>query len=198
MPPILRTVERRISRGLSIVAEAAAWMMLIMIAVIMIDVVARKIPAVQGFISDTWLINYIASVKLQEWEWHLHTVVFALGLGAAYLADAHVRVDLWRDKRSERTKAWVEIFGIIVFFIPYAAVLLFYATEFAWISHIQNEGSNAYTGLGNRWIIKSVLALGILCLLLSAVAGLIRSIGVLVDGNAGARKAPPPPLSIDQ
>lgn len=185
MPAILTKAERWISRWLAVVAEVAAWLLLAMIVVIMIDVVARKIPAVQGFISDTWLVNYIASVKLQEWEWHLHTVVFALGLGATYLAGGHVRVDLWREKRSPRTKAWVEILGIVFLFIPYVATLCYYAFVFASISYLQGEGSNAYTGLGNRWIIKSVLAFGILCLLLSAVAGLIRSVAELRHGGPG-------------
>ncbi len=69
--------------------------------------------------------------------------------------------------------------------------LLFWSTSlirltvFASISYLQGEGSNAYTGLGNRWIIKSVLAFGILCLLLSAVAGLIRNVAELRRGGSG-------------
>ena len=43
------------------------------------------------------------------------------GLCLAYLNGAHVRVDLWRESRSPRTKAWVEVGGLLVLGIPMSA-----------------------------------------------------------------------------
>lgn len=186
MPVSLLRLADAIARILSLVASAAAWLLLVMVAVIMFDVTARKIPAFQGLIIDSWLVGYVSSIKLQEWEWHLHTIVFALCLGATYVADGHVRVDLWREKRSERTQAWIEVIGILLLLIPYVGILLYYSIDFVATSYLQGEGSTAVMGLGHRWLIKAVLAFGFLLLLLAALVVLLRKIAFL----AGLRPSP--------
>ena len=190
MPASLLRLADAIARALSLVASVAAWLLLVMVAVIMFDVTARKIPAFQGLIIDSWLVGYVSSIKLQEWEWHLHTIVFALCLGATYVADGHVRVDLWREKRSERTQAWIEVIGILFMLIPYVGILLYYAVDFVATSFLQGEGSTAVMGLGHRWLIKAVLALGLLMLLLAGVAVLLRRIAFLA-GPGPSREAAP-------
>lgn len=46
---------------------------------------------------------------LQELEWHFFFALVFLTIGAALLADRHVRIDIVRERLSERTRAKIEI-----------------------------------------------------------------------------------------
>ena len=123
--------------------------------VIVFDVVTRK-------------FFVLGSTKLQEMEWHLHTLLFAFCLGYAYLKDAHVRIDLIRDRLSRRKKLWIELVGCLVFLIPYCIVVLHHGEDWWYRSFAINESSDSATGLPYRWIIKATIPLGFILLLLAA------------------------------
>ena len=146
-------------RLVAVAGQVGAWMALPLMAFTVVDVVGRR------------LFN-IGSTTLQEWEWHFHTVLFAACFGFAYIRNAHVRVDLLRARWSARTKAWMELLGIVLFLLPYLGLLGFYAWSFVSMSYAQNEISSAVDGLGHRWIIKSALLL-MVALLVLACAGIV-------------------------
>ncbi len=156
-----------------------------MIAVILVDVIGRQIPGAQTFTPWPEVNAYLSSTHLQELEWHLHTAVFALALGYAYIANAHVRVDLLREKWTTRRKIVVEMIGIAIFVVPYTATLLLYAVEFAADAYELGEASMNPSGMAYRWFIKAVLALGLLLVLLSAVSVFLRHWSALVDLKRG-------------
>lgn len=151
-----------------------SWIVLILIAVIVYDVVTRKIPFVQHFIQESFLYEFISPTKLQELEWHLHAVFFLLAFGFAYVHNAHVRVDVIRESLSVRTQAWVELAGILFLGGPYIAVLLFFGWDFVASSYAQGEGSDALTGIPNRWIVKSFVIIGLVLLCLAMIATAIQ------------------------
>jgi TRAP-type mannitol/chloroaromatic compound transport system permease small subunit len=157
-----------------------AWLSLPLIAVIMFDVVTRKIVWIQQMIQNSWMHDYISSTKLQEWEWHLHTALFLLALGFAYSRNSHVRVDLVREKFSSYGQVWIELLGCVLFLIPYTLVVLWFAWDFVEQAYVSNEVSSAMTGLSHRWIIKSFLLVGLFLALLAGIAMLIRTIAYLV------------------
>ena len=99
----------------------------------------------------------LGSTKLQELEWHIHAVLFLFCLGWAYLKDAHVRIDLVRERLSDRAQKWVELIGCLMFLIPYAVIVIFYGVDWWHRSFIQNESAASATGLPYRWIIKAAL-----------------------------------------
>ena len=142
----------------SFIGKAASWLAIALMLTIMLDVISRS----QGF-------TLVSSTKLQELEWHLHGALFLLVLGFAYLRDAHVRIELVRDKLKPRTRVWIELFGATLFVIPYSAIAVYWGYEFAEIAFRLGETS-AQSGLSDRWIIKSMIPLGFLLLLLSGVA----------------------------
>ncbi len=127
---------------------------------ILIDVVSRQ------------LFNN-SSVGLQELEWHFHGALFLLSMGFTYLEDAHVRVDLFREKYSDKTKRLIEIFGCVFFLIPYCVVVAYFGIDFALKSFFANEMSATSDGLSYRWVIKSMLPIGFLILGLSATSILL-------------------------
>ena len=155
---LYHTLERVISR----VAFLFGWLMFPLLAVTIFDVVTRR-------------FFVLGSTYLQEVEWHLHTMVFTLALGFAYVRNRHVRIDIFRAHWSERRQAWVELFGCLIFMIPFSTMLIYYGIKFAHISWVQNEISSSAMGLSHRWAIKSFIPIGGLFLLTSGIAVFTRT-----------------------
>jgi len=184
-------VSRVLDAIVVFVGKAGAWLMVPLVFVIIFDVVTRRAEG-DEWQSLTWLQDALmwmkvgveeaiglTSTKLQELEWHLHTAIFALCFGFAYIANAHVRVDLIREKLKPRKQQWIELVGAVVFMIPYCGLLFFIFLEYAGNSFDQGEASSALTGLSHRWIIKAFLPFGLAIAALSAIAVLIRRLLVL-------------------
>jgi len=157
----------KVSNALAAFAEkvgyVAAWAALVLVAVIMVDVIGRH------FFS-------VGSSKLQELEWHLHTVLFMFCLGLGYVHDTHVRIDIVREKLGRRTRCWIEIIGAILFLVPFCLVVMYYGVELTQRSWLANEISSSATGLPYRWLIKATIPLGTLVLLVAGISMLLRSI----------------------
>ena len=113
-------------------------------------------------------------IEFEELQWHLYSAIFMLGLSVAIVTDDHVRVDLLYTGFSLRTRAWVELIGTLLLLLPFAASLLFYAIPFVLDSWLVNERSSAPAGLSHRWLIKSVLVLGVSLIVLAALAKVSR------------------------
>jgi TRAP-type mannitol/chloroaromatic compound transport system permease small subunit len=181
----LKGASDGLARTLRWFGRFGSYLCFAMIAVIVVDVIGRQIPGAQTATPWPEVNAYLASTRLQELEWHLHTAIFALALGYAYVTNAHVRVDLLRERWSCRRKLVVEMMGIAIFVIPYIGVLLLYAVEFSAEAFVLGEASMNPGGMAHRWFIKGVLALGLLLVLLSAVAVFLRHWSALRDLKRG-------------
>jgi TRAP-type mannitol/chloroaromatic compound transport system permease small subunit len=164
---LLLGVSQGLHRIVAAFGALFSWLFIATMAVIVFDVVTRKF----GF-----QIPGFGSTKLQEMEWHLHVAVFAPWLGLCYLHNAHVRIDVFTGNLPARTQAWIELVGCLVFAIPYCLVVFYFSGDFALLSFMQNESSDAPTGLPYRWIIKFVLFLGIVALLAAVISVFLRKL----------------------
>ncbi|MCC6946162.1 MAG: TRAP transporter small permease subunit [Bradyrhizobiaceae bacterium] len=117
--------------------------------------------------------------QLEEVHWHLYGAAFLLGLGYAYLHDAHVRIDLFYERIGARTKAWIEVLGIVFLLLPFCLVISYFAAEFFWQSWSVGEVADQIGGLPARYILKFVLLAAIVLLGLQALSALIRAVLVL-------------------
>jgi len=169
-------ISEAIGRPVARIGLLAGWLAIPLACIVVFDVVVRKIFFLQQAIANSFLHQYISSTKLQEWEWHLHGVMLLLAFGLTYMADRHVRIDGWRERRSHRTQALIEILGVVFCLFPYTAMMLWQTVSFTAMAYISNEGSSAMTGLGNRWIIKSFLVACYLLLFAAGVSVLLRAI----------------------
>jgi TRAP-type mannitol/chloroaromatic compound transport system permease small subunit len=156
-----------IDRSLEKIARLFGWLFIALVAVICWDVLTRKL----GF-----QIPGFGSTPIQELEWHLHGALFLFWLGYAYVRNVHVRIDVFTADKTQRQKAKLEVFGLIIFAIPYCMVATYFAFLFAQTSFLQNESSDAPNGLGYRWIIKSCLFLGLVLLDAAVASVLIRKL----------------------
>lgn len=168
----------KISEGLrkfvDFVGRAGSWCVLPLIVFTCLDAVLRKTGAWQidmaEFFNGTGFGWLFESTLLQELEWHFHTALFALVLGYGYIHNTHVRVDLVRETLSFRKKAWLEFLGCTFFMVPFTIIVFWFAVEYAYASWEISEISASQVGLSHRWVIKSILAIGIFVAMLAGIA----------------------------
>ena len=79
--------SQRIDRVADRVGHAISYVWLILLGVIMINVLMR------------YVFNE-GRIEMEELQWHLYSIGFLLGLGYAYQADAHIRVDVLHELQS--------------------------------------------------------------------------------------------------
>lgn len=95
----------------------------------------------------------------QAIEWAGFWSLIVLGAGYAYWKNAHVRVDVVRERLSAKGKAWVEIFGFVFLLSPVCAVVLIAGWEFVLRSFLDGELSGALMGSETQWIFKAMMLL---------------------------------------
>jgi TRAP-type mannitol/chloroaromatic compound transport system permease small subunit len=160
-----------IKRVLERIADAAGWLLIVLMSVTVFDVVCRKLGVLIPF------------TMFQELEWHLHAAIFSLWMGFCYVINAHPRVDSYSAALEYRTRAWIELAGCLVFALPYTFVVVYYAWDFLKTSFVVGEHSDAALGLPYRWIIKGVFWLGLWLLLAGIVSVMLRLIAYLFGGR---------------
>lgn len=116
---------------------------------------------------------------LQELEWHFFFALVFLTIGAALLADRHVRIDIVRERLSERARARIEIAGFFLALMPCCVALVYFGGLGAWDAFITGERSRAGLGLPWRWIVKSTIPIGGLLLFSAGLVITARSIAKL-------------------
>ena len=165
-----------IDRVLIAIGNAASWLWLVLLLVIVANV----------------LLRYAFSegrIELEELQWHLYSAGFLLGLSYAYQADTHIRVDILHENFSDSTKAWVELYAIVLFVLPFVALIVIYAIPFVMTSFALSESSPSPGGLPMRWLIKSLLPIGFALLGLAALSRLHRVWCFLFDNKSHTERA---------
>lgn len=145
------------------IGKATAWLTTILVVLVCGRVLGRII-----FNSEP--------VWMPELEWHLFALIFLLGAGYTLKHDKHVRVDLFYSEFSERDKALVNLVGALLFLIPWCLLIIFTSYGYALGSFKILEGSPNPGGLPFRFIIKFAITIGMILLLLQALAMVASSI----------------------
>ena len=167
--------------------QRGAYFILPLVLFTMLDVFGRKMTnqTIFGMSIDAqlWLVENVSpmfqSTMLQELEWHVHTALFSLVLGYGFTRNRHVRVDLVRMHLQTKMQAAIEFIGTTFFMIPYTIVVLYFCYVFTYDSFITNEISPSLVGMSHRWVIKTVLGVGLVVALASGVAVWLQSVVVL-------------------
>ena len=166
--------SKRVDPLLAAVGSAISWIWVLLLAVIVCNVVLRYVFG-EG------------RVEFEEIQWHLYSIGFMLGLGYALQADSHVRVDVLHERLRRTTRAWIELYGLILCVLPFVALMLIYGVPFVAASFAAGEVSSSPGGLPYRWAIKAVLVLGFALLGLAASSRITRLWKFLFLGGASAR-----------
>lgn len=172
------------------IGKTVSWIILLLIAMIMFDVVTRKIEFIKvrnAEITETY--GFSVSFILQDLQWHVHGILLLMTLGFGYMLNAHVRVDIFRESASRRRQAWIESLGITIFAIPFLIVMIGFSWDFFYASFTGWEGSESMVGLGWRWIIKSFLIWGFCIAFLAAISTLLRCLHFLYGDEEAQAEA---------
>lgn len=166
-----------IDRGLRAVGSASGILFILLMGTIVLDVTTRG----QGWTNST---------KLQELEWHFHTALCFLVFAYTMALDKHVRVEVFRERWQPKTKAAVDILGLLLLFLPLCAVALYYSYFFALNSFLGGESSPSATGLSHRWIVKSFQPFAFVLLLLAGISAFTRNLAVLLGAPSADVASP--------
>ena len=154
------------------IGKLAMWLILAATLISTGNAVVRK---VFGTSSNAWL----------EIQWYLFAAVFMLGGGYAFLRNAHVRIDFVSGKFSDRTRNWIDVFGILVFLFP----LCYMMTTLGWplFMNALNSGEMSSNSGGLiRWPVYALIPAGFTLLFLQGVSELIKRFAFLTGNGPDA------------
>ena len=120
----------------------------------------------------------------------IHAFVFLVGIAYGVLTNTHVRVDILHGRWAPRTRAIVEIVGILLFTLPWIGILAWLTWPFVASSWRFLEGAAQPGGLPGVFLFKTMLLAFCFLVLLTSAAVLARAILVL-RGDPEAAAAPP-------
>ena len=149
----------RVEAGLDRIASAISWIWLALMAVIVVSVVLR-------------FAFGIGRIELEELQWHLYAVGLLMGIVACANRDRHVRVDVFRERMSPRTRDWIDLYGMLLLQIPFLALVSWSALPFVADSFAVAERSASAGGLPFRWLLKSVLPISFALLFVATLSRL--------------------------
>ena len=117
----------------------------------------------------------VGSVAAQEAVLWLHAALFLLGLAYALRHGAHVRVDVFSQRWTPRTRARVELGGLVLLLMPFCVFMVAMSWDYVGASWSAREGSRDPGGLPGWYLLKSLLPLSAALLLLQALAETLRA-----------------------
>ena len=144
------------------IGSLTSWLTALLVLVVSYDVIVR------------YLVEE-SSVGLQEFEWHLFSLIFLLSAAYTLKIDDHVRVDVFYTKFSSRKQAWINFLGSILFLIPFCIVVIIASQDFVSLSFRINETSPDAGGLPARFILKAFIPISFFLLLLQGIALVFKS-----------------------
>ena len=116
------------------------------------------------------------STALQELEWHFFDVIILLSISYTLKVNSHVRVDIFYENFSVKTKLIVDIIAGVFFILPLSFLIVYIGIGFVELSFLQHEASSDPGGLSYRWIVKSLMPLAFILLSLQAFKELFANI----------------------
>ncbi|MCY0967449.1 TRAP transporter small permease subunit [Parathalassolituus penaei] len=160
--PLADTIDHALRR----LGEAFAWLFVILMLVILLQVVLRR-----GFSAG--------QIALEELQWHLYGIGVLIGAVYAQAANTHVRVDIFHAHFSRAWQYRIEIIGLLVLLLPFLGLVLFHGLELVQEAWRISERSLAPAGLPWRWLIKSMIPLTTVLLIIAALNRIYRDLTLL-------------------
>lgn len=152
------------------IGRAVYWLALLMVLVGTFNAVARYVGRYVGM--------NLSSNAYIELQWYMFSLIFLLAAAYTLKHDAHVRVDVFYGRLSERARAWIDLLGTLVFLIPFSAFAIWVSWPAVRNSWAALEGSPDPGGLP-RYPIKTMIPIAFALLILQGVAEAIRRIALL-------------------
>jgi TRAP-type mannitol/chloroaromatic compound transport system permease small subunit len=164
MRPLLG-LSSAIDRANEVIGKTMAWLILVAVLVSATNAVVRKVFSVS---SNSWL----------ELQWYLFGAAFLLASAYTLKQNEHIRIDIIYGLFSRRTQHWIDLFGHLVFLMPFTLLMLYYFVPYVAQSFANGEVSTNSGGL-TIWPAKALLLVGFFLLTLQGVSEIIKKIAVM-------------------
>lgn len=131
--------------------------------------------------SGNAIVRYAFNMSSNAWleiQWYLFAVTYLLAAAYTLRRNEHVRIDVITSRFSTRTRAWLDIFGFILFLLPFTLLILYFAVPYALLAIKTGEMSSNAGGL-ILWPAKILIPIGFFMLTLQGLSELIKRIGYL-------------------
>jgi TRAP-type mannitol/chloroaromatic compound transport system permease small subunit len=161
----LIALSRLIDRVNSLIGRWVSWMILAAVLVSAGNAIIRKVFSMS---SNAWL----------ELQWYLFGAAFLLAAAYTLRENEHIRVDIVYGMFSRRTQHWIDLFGHVVFLMPFVLLMIFYLVPYVGLSYRSGEMSNNAGGL-ILWPAKSLLLIGFALLGIQGISEIIKKIAIL-------------------
>lgn len=162
----LALIVTAIGRLNTLVGRSFAWLSLGAAVVCFVVVLQRYL------LSTT----YLWMQDLYVW---LNGAMFMAVAGYTLLIDGHVRVDIFYRPASLRRKAVLDLIGVLLFLVPFCAVIWLWGFEYVQRSWQLYEGSENPGGMQGLFILKSFILVFVVLVGLQGIAMALRSVLVL-------------------
>ena len=156
----LLNLSRLIDRLNEFVGRWVSWLVLAAVLISAANAIVRK-----AFNSS--------SNAFLEIQWYLFAAVFLLGAGYTMLRQEHVKIDVVLHRFAKRTQIKVEMFGILVFLMPFVVTVIVLVWPLVIRAYISGEMSSNAGGL-IRWPVFALVPLGFGLLGLQGLSELIK------------------------
>jgi TRAP-type mannitol/chloroaromatic compound transport system permease small subunit len=157
---------RLIGRTTSLANKAFAWLVVPLVLALCYEVVARYVlgqPTIWAF--D---ITYM-----------LMSAIFLAAAADTLASSRHIRIDVFYADFSPRTRAWVDLIGYTLLFLPVIALLAWFAAKKVFESIVTGETSDMTPWHPLMWPFRAVIALCFGLLLLQGICEALKSVLVL-------------------
>lgn len=163
-----------INHGVNFISKTICWCYFALVVAIIVQLVLRK-----GFANGL--------IALEELQWHLYAVGILFGLSYAQIKNTHIRVDIFHQSFSDKTKAVIEITGLLFLAFPFLVTIFWHSLPFVYDAWRIGESSASPSGLPMRWLIKAVIPASTALLMISMMSSLLRQLDVLSGGPKHGR-----------
>ncbi len=146
---------------------------------------ALLLVVVTCYIVVTRYVFNTGSVAVQESLIYINSILVFVSIGFTLRHNAHVRVDIFYSRMSDRGKAWVNLLGTILLLLPVCVFLLWSCWSYVMSSWAILEGSREARGLPYVYLLKTLILVMPALLLLQGLAEFLRNLAVLfLQGDA--------------
>src|SRR3989344_5521661 len=138
------------------------------------------------------LARYGFNLSSNAWleiQWYLFGAIFLLAAGYTLKHNGHVRIDVIYGRLSERTQAWIDLLGALLFLLPLCGLMVWLAWP-GFVNSFQSGEMSPDAGGLIRWPVRLLIPLGFALLALQGVAEIIKRIAYLRGEGKLTREQP--------
>ncbi len=117
---------------------------------------------------------------------YLYAVLFMIGISYTFQCDGHVRVDIFYNRFSAKTRAWVNLLGILCLLLPMCGFIFYISWDFVVASWEYHETSGDAGGLEYVYLLKSMIPVMAVLLALQAVSQMLQNIRIILNRQENA------------